>query len=209
MDVIHELIDDRALIKSIKRTNCNDCIGSLRDRHAGLIISQYHKYSSILHKLNFNPEEFNDEINFLVYDSARKFDLRRKKIKFSTYLADQTKWFCLNKINELKKRNTITAENNDITRLIDECYSHKEDDKTTSREMCNYIFSLLEQFNDKRVIKIFEMRYFQGKKYKNKSTWSDIGRELNLTSQAVINIYRKTIDKLRDKINSSVLEDRI
>lgn len=209
MDSINELIDDRTLIKSIKRTHCNECIGSLRDRHAGLIISQYHKYSSILHKLNFNPEEFNDEINFLVYDSARKFDLRRKKIKFSTYLADQTRYFCLNKINELKKRNTITAENDDITRLIDECYSHKEDDKTSNKQMCDYIFSLLEQFNDKRVIKIFEMRYFQVKKYKNKSTWKDIGAFLQLSSQACINLHDNAIEFIRKKLNSKNLHDKI
>ena len=84
-------ISDRALIKDIKKYQCSECIAALRERHAGLIFNIHGKYGGLLSSLHFNKEEFNDEINYLVYTSAQKFDLRRKKIKFSTFLGNQTK----------------------------------------------------------------------------------------------------------------------
>jgi len=201
-------ISDLQLIKNIKRENCNDCIGELRSRHCGLIINLYSKYHSILQKLHFNREEFNDEINYLIYTSAKKYDLRRaKKIKFSTYLGENTRYFCLNKINELKKKSFVEAEPDEITRLMDDCVKHSHLDKINQNEICDYIYSLLEQIKDPRVKKIFELRFFTSSK--KKMTWKEIGKDLDLTSQSVLNIFNKNIKFIKAKLLSKIEQDRI
>lgn len=202
-------MDDIQLIKKVKRQKCSQSVIELRNRHIGLIVSQYGRYNSILDSLHFKPADFNDEINYIVYDSARKFDLRRKKIKFSTWLCECTKYFCLNKITELNKKKTVEAEPDTITKLIDECY--KNDDSNQNKQLCNYIYSILEQMDDKRIIEIFNMRYFQSKNHKNKSTWQDIARSLkpSMSSQGVINLHEKALKLLKTKLNSNNLQDRI
>lgn len=199
-------LTDKQLIKDIKKYSCSDCVSELRNRHIGLVVDLYGKYGGVLTSLNFTPHDFNDEINHLVYTSAKKFDLRRKKIKFSTYLGQMTKFFCLNKINELKKSKTIQSEPEDIIRIMDECHKDSDNQSLRSKEMCDYVLSLLDQFKDKRIIKIFNMRYFSGK---YKTNWNDIGLELNLTNQTCINIHNKAIKFLKNKLTSLNLSDKI
>lgn len=198
--------EDRVLIKDIKKYSCDECIECLRDKHIGLIFDIYGRYGSVLQSLHFNKEEFSDEINYLVYTSAKKFDLRRKNIKFSTFLGDQTRYFCLNKITELNKKKSVSAEPEDIIRLMDECFKDSNEHNKKQKELCSYVYSLLEQIKDKRVMEIFNLRFFSEK---NKMTWAEIGERLGITSQTVINIFNKNVRFIKNKLNSLKEQDRI
>ena len=205
-----ELLDDRLLIKQIKRKKCSDSILKLREKHAGLVIDIYSRYGSVLHKLNFKPQEFSDEINYLIYDSAKKFDLRRKKIKYSTWLGEQVKYFCLNKINELNKKKTIEAEPDTIIKIINDCYKSENADKKNTQELCNYIFNILNQLKDPRIIKIFKLRFFEsGKKGKQKMDWHEIGDKVGLSNQGAINLFNKGLKFLRYKLKNDSIVDKI
>ncbi len=199
-------ITDKDLIKDIKRYQCSDCIPELKNRHIGLAMNIYGRYSNILNSFNFKIDDFKDEIDYLIYTSARNFDLRRKKIKFSTYLAEQTKYFCLNKITELKKKKSIEAEPEDIIRLMDDCFKQSNSIKKNNIDMCDYLMSILEQFKDKRIIEIFKLRYFSGNK---KMTYKEIGAILNCTNQTIKNIHDKAIIFLKNKLTNDKLFDNI
>ena len=200
-------IDDSYLVSKIQKNQCSDSILKLRDRHVGLVMSIYGKYSNILSKLHFIPNEFNDEINNIIFDSAKKFDLKRENIKFSTWLGEQTKYYCLNKINELNKNKSINSDPDTITRIMDECCSSESINNTKNVELCEYIFSILDQIQDKRVKEIFMLRYFNG--YKNKMTWKEIADKVGCTSQTCINLFDKNIRLIRKKLESLEIFDRI
>ena len=62
---MNKVINDLNLVKKIQKKQCSNSIVELRNRHIGLIVSIYGKYSSILTKLHFVPDEFNQEINHI------------------------------------------------------------------------------------------------------------------------------------------------
>lgn len=204
---MEKYIDDKILIKRIKNKNCSDSIQELRNRHIGLIFNIHSRYVGVLRSLNFSPHDFNDEINYLVYNSAKTFNLR-KNIKFSSWLGNQTRFLCLNKINELNKRKTVDAEPSDIIKLMDECNKNTSEDNTKQKELCEYLFSILEQLQDKRIIEIFNLRYFNGDK-KKKMKWQDIGDKLSLSAQGVINLHKKGVSILKNKLTSTKFFDKI
>lgn len=201
-----ENLSDRELIKSIKHNKCSECIHILRDRHIGLIIDIYSKYNSILQSLNFSAAEFNDEIEYIIFHSARSYDLRRKNVKFSTWLGEQTKYFCLNKINEQNKQKILNTDPEELNKIIDSYSKEYNSDRGLNRETCDYIFNILEQLNDKRIIKIFNLRFFEGNK---KMTWKQISKKVGLTSQGAINLFEKGIDFLKVKLRSTNNSDVI
>lgn len=199
---------DFDLIRNIKKESCSPCIEELRNRHIGLIISIYSKYLSVLETVNFRPSDFNDEINYIIYDSARKYDLRRKRtVKFSSYLGECVRFFCLNKITELKKNKTIETEPETLTFLMDDYNRHYHSDNIKNIESKNYIFNLLNQLKDKRIKRIFKYRYFTGNKLK--LPWHVIGKKIGITSQSCINLHNKTIDFLKKKLTSLETQDKI
>tara|TARA_Y100000310_G_scaffold328887_1_gene397759 strand:- start:170 stop:457 length:288 start_codon:yes stop_codon:yes gene_type:complete len=50
------------------------------------------------------------------------------------------------------------------------------------------IFNILNKLRDKRVSKIFELRYYAEKKER---TWKEIGKNLNISVQTAINLHKK------------------
>lgn len=199
------MITDNDLIKKIKKENCSDSIIELQNRHIGLIINIYQRYGGVLASMDYKQSDFNDEIKYLIYDSARKFDLRRR-IKFSTWLAENIRFFCLNKITELNKTKIISAEPEDMIKIMDEKLSSDNNNHKSNHEACDYIFSILNQLKDDRITKIFSYRYFDGKE---KMIWKDIGEKMGLTSQSCINIHDKAIKFLKSKLISSDSIDKI
>jgi len=195
---------DNSLVRRIKNYNCSNSIVELKDRHAGLVVNIYGKYGGVLSAMNFSPSEFHSEIHYIIYEAAKKFDLKRKDIKFSTYLGNLTRYYCLDKITELTKDKTVQAEPEDITKIIDSCYN--SNDTKESKEKCDYIFSILNQMKDDRIIKIFNYRYFDGN---HKMTWKEVGKEVGLTNQSCLNLHNKAIKFLREKIKSDNLYDKV
>ena len=197
---------DKDLIKNIKYHECSPCILEFRDKHIGLILSIYNRYQNVLYQLNFTNEDFNQEINYLIFEAARTFDLRRKNIKFSSWLGERVKYFCLNKINELNKNKTVNAEPEAIIKMIDDCFNNNNRNKTS--ELCQYIFSILEQLSDKRILEIFKLRYFTKHP---KMTWKEIGKTIipPITNQTCLNLHNKTLLLLKEKILSKIEHDNI
>ena len=62
-------------------------------------------------------------------------------------------------------------------------------------QVLNEIFSYIESFDDKRVEKIFRMRYLNGRK--KLTPWRKIAKELDLSIQGCINIHNSAFKKLK------------
>lgn len=198
---------DRDLIREIQRNNCSKSLEILKSRHIGLIIKIYKKYSFALSTLNFKSHEFYNQIDYIIYTAIQKFDLNKYNTKFSTWLGEYVRYFCLDTITDLNKEKiVITSEPEDIIHLTDEYAKNNNVDKQYNQDHCKYILSILNQLQDERIIKIFNYRYFDGNK---KMIWKDIGKKVGLTSQGCLNLHNKAIKFLQTKMKSSNLYDKV
>jgi len=191
-------IDDIELVENIKNEkNVDHCLQKLIDRHTGIYLDIVNKYTH--HANNLNKLDLIDEKDYNIYQTALKYK-SDKGTKFPTFLGNETKWICLNKQNKLKKENKISFE--DITEVD---LTIEENDKTEVLDLFKKTIELSKKHEDKRVEKIFEMRYIIGEKNKV-MPWNKISKELNMSIQGCINIHNSAIEdfKLELKDNNYV-----
>jgi len=138
---------------------------------------------------------------FVIYNSALKFD-PGKKTKFSTFLGNETKWHYLNRCNQQKRTQNQISVTDEILALTAMEPSHEA--HICEKDTINYIFKALNSHPDKRISKIFKLRYKIGKLNKV-MPWHLIGKELNLSAQGCINIHKVGIRYLQDKLKKEGL----
>ena len=182
-------IDDIELVDNIKNEkNVNDSLKQLIDRHTGIYLDIVNKYT---HNANtLNKLDLIDEKDYNIYQTALKYK-SNKGTKFPTFLGNETKWICLNKQNKAKKENKISFE--DISEID---LRSDENDKKHRLELFKKTIELSKKHEDKRVEKIFEMRYVTGEKNKV-MPWKKISQELNMSIQGCINIHNSAIEKFK------------
>jgi RNA polymerase sigma factor (sigma-70 family) len=165
---------DSDLIKNIKQNIfADDSINELLNRHAGLINQISSKYNHLIPE----PQEFLKEKHYIIYKAALSYK-ENKNTKFSSYLGSFTRWYCLNKINKHK----LPPLNDDV--VLENLPENKED----IAEISERAAFLLNQIKDKRIKKIFEMRYFHNSKT---LSWEKISEHFGISGQTCNNLHRK------------------
>jgi hypothetical protein len=185
---------DLTLISNIQTTNDETSLLELIDRHSGIFHSMVNHFMS--HPQNsLDKSQLVGERESTIYSSALNYDPTRKT-KFSTHLANQTKWICLNILNKKKRTKEffIDDENNYIE---PSCESFSKD---IDRQEALFMFkTCLEKEKDLRVKKIIDIRYERGH---NKLTpWRLIAEELKMSIQGCINIHNRFINKVKKEGN--------
>lgn len=183
---------DLDLIKKIKINNDSDSLQCLIDRHTGIFYEIVKKYQYFISQGGHDPRDLFDDKNVIVYQSALSFNAD-KNIKFSTWLGNQARYHCLNFLN--KNNNYFPTDNEIIQNKIES--QQLQPKELINQENCDYFLNILKSLKDKRVYKIFKIRFYSTTK-KNRS-WSAIGKKLGLSTQTVINIYNKNLEFLKAK----------
>ena len=137
-----------------------------------------------------------DEKDSTIYSAALNYDPTRKT-KFSTHLANQTKWKCLNLLNKNKRNREF---------FIDESESHYEPSCVSflsdlkKEEVFSLFKKCLEKEKDERVKKIIDIRYDTPD---NKLTpWRKISKALDMSIQGCINIHNRFLEKVKRHIKN-------
>ena len=130
-----------------------------------------------------------EDKNFCIYDAAIKFD-ENKNTKFSTYVGNLARWKCLNIFNKNKKFPHY---------YVDESFDDKVSCDSGMTEIQNKedierVFQSINLIKDKRVKKIFKMRYKNNKKL---TPWKKIAKKLDLSIQGCINIHNKHLTEIK------------
>ena len=198
MGKVLKKIEDSTLVKRVKRKKCNKSLKELIDRHSPLCYDIYKKYSAAMQSSGGCLSDIYGEKDYIVYKSAVSFD-PDKKTKFSTWLGNQVRYYCLNLING-NKHICVGDENLDF--YVDQ---KTEQDKRDIAGEIDYIFNLLSQLHDKRIQKIFKLRYFHGAK--NKMPWVKVAKELEVSTQTPINLHNKGVEIIFKKVKSKSLSD--
>lgn len=188
---------DQELINNIKNQNdVEESLTELVERHSGIYIDMVNSYSSKDNPFIDKAELINDK-EYKIYTAALKYDESRGT-KFSTYLGNETKWNCLNTYNRNKRRPTFNSE---YIENMSEPEPEEPNDISNSikKDIFNKVLSLIDDHPDKRVEKIFNMRYIEGSKNKV-MPWRKIGNSLNLSIQGCINIHNSAIKEIRNEL---------
>lgn len=193
---------EKELIKKIKRDNCNESLKQLAEMHTPLCMLMVRKYINTLSNSSFSLEDFEKEIFLLVYDCAKSFDLRYK-VKFSTHLANNVRYYCLNYIHKSSKY--VLQEPEKLNFQIENKQIEKEE--TNKQETLEYIHHILGQISDIRIKSIYDMRYDSNRR--KCRPWSEIAKKMGMSTQQVINLHDKTLKILKNKLKSDVEIDKI
>ncbi len=191
MGLVHS---DLTLISKIQDDNDQDSLLEIIDRHSGIFHSMVNHFMS--HPQNvLDKNQLVGEKESTIYSAALNYD-PDKNTKFSTHLANQTKWKCLNILNKKKKNREIFIDD-EKTYIEPSCDSFmRQIDKD---EAMSVFKTCLETEKDERVKKIVDMRYGAGN---NKLIpWRHIAEELDMSIQGCINVHNRFINKVKKEGN--------
>jgi len=184
---------DLSLIIKIQDENDERSLLELINRHSGIYTSMVGRFASGSTSI-LDKNLIMEDKDFTIYSSALKFD-PSKETKFSTYLANEVKWKCLNTINKLKKRKESSIEE-DGNFIEPSCGDFMN--SIYEEETLNNFKIFLNQETDERIKKIIDMRYNNDN---NKLTsWKIIASDLKMSIQGCIDIHNKFINKHKKKL---------
>lgn len=185
---------DTHLIRNLKRgEDVDDSLKEIVDRHSGIFITMVSAYTNTPAK-----EEMISDRNYYIYQAALKYD-ESKNTKFSTYLGSETRWMCLNNYNRSKKR--IEVDLKPLENMISNGDISKE---IQFEDSVNEVLKITKAHPDKRVGKIFELRY-GGYNLGNKlMPWSKISKKVGLSVQGSINVHDQAVVSIKNKLEKEI-----
>ena len=187
---------DLQLIKRLQaHPDDSSAVDELTSRHSGIYINMVTLYTPASSLSNRN--ELLAEKAYHIYQAALKYD-PHKGAKFSTYLGNETKWMCLNIYNKNKRSPEVIVE--DIVLELNQDFRTEEiRENNLDKELFCSIMDAVNRYSDKRISKIFHLRYVEG--HKNKvMPWKLVSQELGMSIQGCINIHDSTIKKIKNKL---------
>ena len=185
-------LKDETLIKNVINKQCNESLKELVNRHSGIIFNIGKKYCS---SCNLDISELNDNRYWIVFNAAKTFN-NTKGSKFSTWLGNQVRFFCLNYKNKNSK--LIPIENEHLEFFINNF--SKNDEKVNQKEVINTIIDLFNQISDPNTKNAIYYRYFYNKE--RILNYSEIADILKVTPQTVLNWHNKFVDFAKKKLTN-------
>jgi RNA polymerase sigma factor (sigma-70 family) len=188
-------LTENQLVNRVQNKCCNDSMLELINRHTKLVCSVIHRFSR--RNIHIKINDLLDD-QYLIFDDAVKTFNVRKKTKFTSWLYARTRFWILN--NHKNEDKLIHLENQDIEDIFNknEKFYHSNDSMIENNK---YIFNILGQVKDKRIIDIFKIRYFNDAG-KSKTPWKEIANKFNLSITRVISLHEEGRKILLDKFNS-------
>ena len=188
-------ISDLDLINNIKRKRkIEESLQELINRHSGIYLDMVNSFMKNCNNDTLREEIINDK-EYAIYNSVLKYD-ENKGTKFSTFLGNEAKWMCLNASNKNKKYLEINDNSYDFEKIKIECDKANQDFKEI---VLKDFKNQLKNHPDRRIQKIFSMRYSGNKKL---TPWRKISKEMKLSIQGCINIHNSALKTITKNIRS-------
>jgi len=185
-------LEDNQLIENIKKgEDETTSFLEICNRHKNLFYQTVNKYTCGRKKIV--RDDFLKDMYIIFYKSIMDFDESRNS-KFSTYLANRTKWACINDYHKNKKEDNLINIEESTIQIED-----KNKEVFTLSDIQS-VLSKIRKEKDKRLFKIFHLRYFKGKGNKL-MPWRQVcqNANLNLSVQGCINVHNNYINKIKVK----------
>lgn len=193
---------DYQLVKKVQQEKNNEALEEIISRHTPLCLNIYQKYLPTIQASGIAPQEIYDETKTIIYNSVLSYN-DNKNSKLSTWIGNQARYTCLNLINS---KLDIPVDNDFLNFSIENNNKFDVSNADKLKNTIEYIFFILEQLKDKRIKKIFEMRYLSGAK---KMRWPDIAKQLKLSPQSIMILHKRGKKLLKYKLKSEFLNDEV
>lgn len=193
-------LTDSDLTTLIREDNNEVALNELISRHSGIYVDMLKKFGSNCLTKN-QVYDIMGEKDYVIYKAALEYDETRAK--FSTHLANKTKYMCLTQ--KTKNKNNRFTSNFDEIQFCQKDKGYTPDQSCDMSDSFSRIINLIEKHQDGRLKIIFHERYFCGKRGKLKP-WKEIASILNLSAQGCINIHDKAILELSQRIDNEKIK---
>lgn len=200
---IWDKLTDTQLVNNIKLTNCEKSLNELINRHSGLCFKIMARFSKSFYANNLDITELYNDKNLIMWNSANSFKAD-KEVKFSTWLANQIKYSCLNCLNKKNKDRLVATEDKSLDVLKEKNPFNIE--LQSDNNLFEFTENILSQLKDPRIKKIFSLRYSSIEK---KPSWCVIADKISVSTQTAINLHNRGIEILRKKIKSDKMLDNV
>lgn len=177
------MLTDILLIKKIKQEDDQKSFIELVNRHTGIYNTIAYSYTRTGDKSLYHDIIDDREYNF--YSFVKDFD-ENKKMKFSTYVGERTKFLCLDK-NRTHKRYSFEEINDNL-----EYQGQSIDIEIYGENMVKKLKDAVSKIENSRFKKIMEMRFFSSL---NLMKFSDIAKNIGVTIQYVNKVYNDNIEQ--------------
>ncbi len=195
-----EDLTDLALTERIKSDNDESALNELISRHSGIYVDMLKKFGG--HCLTQNQVlDIMREKDYVIYKAALEY--KPEKAKFSTHLANKTKYMCLTQ--KTKNKNSKICGNFEEIQFFQKDENSTPDESCKTNDSFNRILNLINKHKDKRLKTIFHERYFCGRRGKLKP-WKEVAKKINLSAQGCINIHNKAIQEFSNKIDNEKIK---
>jgi RNA polymerase sigma factor (sigma-70 family) len=190
---------DVSLIKKVLENQCNESLKQLIEKHSGMIFNVGKKYCP---SCNLDLNELNDNKYWIVFQAAKSFN-PQKGSKFSTWLGNQVRFFCLNYKNKNSK--LLPIEDAHLEFFINDL--HKKNNLSNQKELVSVIIDLFNEISDPNTKNAVYYRYFYNKE--RILNYSEIAKILNVTPQTVLNWHNKFIKLAKKKLTNKSISINI
>lgn len=187
---------DLELINGVKDKNCSDCLQELFNRHSAICVDVYSKYSGGLIKNSVILNDIVDQKEYIIYKSAMSYN-SEKGSKFSTWLANQMRYFCLNSMN---KNRLVATDDESMNAIVHASPFSSQNQNSALEEKVDFVKNIIAQVKDKRISKIFKIRYFNGSR--KKTPWAQVAEQMGVSTQTAINLHNKAIKLIKRKMHT-------
>ena len=193
---------DLQLINEIKITKSDDAYNELLVRHTGLFQKIYQKYEGALSNSGFNNKEVLDNKDHVFVKAIYSFD-DSKKNKFSSWLGNQVRFFCLDLINDnINLFHPVTEEEN---RMVEEQMSF--DSRLLNSDNLDYFNFMLSQLSDQRVADVIRYRFLDTDR--NHRKWNYIAKQMGISVMTASKLCQKGLQLMKYKLTSKQIQDSI
>jgi RNA polymerase sigma factor (sigma-70 family) len=194
-----EINEEINLIQKAKLGD-NESMIEIIKRHSGICVDVYKKYISIPNLSGCISDDIVSSKDFVIYNSVKTYDPSQGS-KFSTWLANQMRYYCLNTINKSSK--LVPTEDALLTNIIekkhgDESFDHQNAEK--QKETLEMVKKTLASLKNKKIKECVERIYFS--EDGNKKTYTQVAREMNVTVQTAINWHNKFLKLIKNIYNN-------
>ena len=184
-------------IINLAKNGDNESIKTLIEKHSGICVDVYKKYINMPNVSGFISDDIISSKDYIIYNSAKTYDPSRGS-KFSTWLANQTRYFCLNCINKTGKLIPVETEAlNSMIEIKNQESKNEEKRIEKSNEVLEIVKETLNSLSDKKIKQCIQTKYFS--EDGNHKSYTDIAEKMNVTVQTVINWHNKFIKIIKQK----------
>ena len=152
---------DEELTCLVKNDKDNEALKELIHRHSGIFVHVCRRFTCASNANYFQEDLFEDK-NYVIYNAANTYDKDRGS-KFSTWLANQSRYHCL---NTLQKENKQLHWEEDSASMFFDAKSKdleaEEKVKKQKEDTLTEIKSFLDDVKSDNIKKVIMEKYFSG-----------------------------------------------